>query len=124
VLGGVAVLLAVLILPYFQKWLVQRSQLQEVQAEVVQARQDVAELQAQRRRWQDDDYVRAQARERLHFVLPGETGYVVVDAPPDEGGASGDPGRQAASVPVPDRAWFSDVWISARVAGAAGSTTP
>jgi hypothetical protein len=28
--------------------------------------------------WQDPEFVKAQARERLHFVLPGERQYIVV----------------------------------------------
>jgi hypothetical protein len=36
-------------------------------------------------RWQDPDYVKAQARERLHFVMPGERQYIVTGTPNGEG---------------------------------------
>jgi hypothetical protein len=115
VLGAVGVLLAVLILPYFQKWLVQRSQIETARSQVAQARKDLADLEAQRQRWQDDDYVMAQARERLNYVKPGEIGFVVVD-PPSTAGAT-DPREAAAAVPHVNSPWYADVWTSAQVAG-------
>ena len=38
----------------------------------------MADLQAAEARWDDPAYVEAQARARLHFVRPGEVGYVVL----------------------------------------------
>jgi hypothetical protein len=29
--------------------------------------------------WQDPEYIKSQARERLHFVLPGERQYIVTN---------------------------------------------
>jgi len=29
--------------------------------------------------WRDPEYIKTQARERLHFVLPGERQYIVTD---------------------------------------------
>jgi hypothetical protein len=60
----------------------------------------------QRERWRDPAYVAAQARQRLHFVRPGETAYVLLD-----------PGETPArlvpkSAVAPDRPWFSDLWAS------------
>lgn len=39
----------------------------------------VDELETELARWDDPAYVKAQARERLGWVMPGETGYRVVD---------------------------------------------
>lgn len=118
-LGAVGVLLAVLILPYFQKWLVQRSQLETARSQVAQTRRDVADLQARQARWQDDDYVRAQARARLKYVMPGEVGFDVLD--PRSAATPADPGPVAAAVPGAGSPWYADVWASARVAGQAGN---
>jgi cell division protein FtsB len=115
VLGAVAVVLALLILPYFQKWLVQRSEIESARAAVSQSQKDVAALAAQRARWADDDYVMSQARARLNYVLPGEIGYVVVDPKPAKV-KSTDPSRVAADLPSGHRPWFADVWLSAKVA--------
>jgi hypothetical protein len=75
----------------------------------------VAALTQQRARWADDEYVKAQARARLNYVMPGETGFVVVDPRPAKAPAS-DPGRDAADVPQGERPWFADIWLSAQVA--------
>ncbi|GAA3589940.1 hypothetical protein GCM10022223_00500 [Kineosporia mesophila] len=118
VLGAVMAALALLILPYFQKWLVQRSEIESVRAEVSQAQEDVSDLQKQKERWKDDDYVRAQARSRLNYVMPGETGYAVSDPTPSP---SVSPSRTGETdVPVGNRSWFSSVWLSAQTAGSQG----
>ena len=36
--------------------------------------------EAELARWRDPAYVKSQARDRLHFVLPGERQYIVVGA--------------------------------------------
>jgi hypothetical protein len=115
VLGAVGVVLALLILPYFQKWLIQRSEIETARAEVAQSQQDVAALEAQRVRWLDNDYIKSQARARLKLVMPGDIGYVVADSEP-AAKAPKDPGTEAAEVPVGDRPWFAEVWLSAQVA--------
>ena len=59
-------------------WLDQRAQLGEVAVERDELAAQVADLQAAVDLWDDPAYVRAQARERLNFVLPGEVGLVVL----------------------------------------------
>jgi type II secretory pathway pseudopilin PulG len=115
VLGAVGVVLALLILPFFQKWLIQRSEIESARAQVSLARRDVASLKLQRARWADAEYVKAQARARLNYVMPGETGFVLVN-PKRTPSRSADPGKSAAQVPTGDRPWFSDIWLSAQVA--------
>jgi len=115
VVGAVAVILVALILPYFQKWLVQRSQIEEARASLATSSQQVEKLNGELAQWQDEQYVKAQARERLHYVMPGETGYVVVA--PDEKVPARSPDQQAADVPTGNRPWYSDMWLSAQVAG-------
>jgi cell division protein FtsB len=114
VLGAVGVVLALLILPYFQKWLVQRSEIQSAREQVAQSQQAVTQLRKQRARWADEEYVKAQARARLHYVMPGETGFVVVDPKPSTPAAGGR--APVADVPVGNRPWYSDIWLSAQVA--------
>lgn len=77
--------------------------------------QRINELNAELRRWDDPDHVRAQARERLGWVMPGDTGYRVI-------GADGRPlGPQLESAPAdpqapnPD-AWWDRMWGSLSVA--------
>ena len=60
-------------------------------------------LQAQAQaRWQDPAYVEAQARERLHYVLPGETRYVVLG--PDEAPARRTTGDEPTGPGTPSSA--------------------
>src|SRR5690349_21032701 len=78
-LSGVLVILALLIAPYVRPWLAQRSQLAQGRADVVQLQDEVAQLQAERDRWNDPAYIREQARARLGMLNPGEVGYVRLD---------------------------------------------
>jgi Tfp pilus assembly protein PilE len=115
VLGAVGVVLALLILPSFQKWLVQRSQIESARAAVSRSQRDVAALTKQRARWADDDYVKAQASARLNYVTPGETQFVVVD-PKGSTTPPVNPSDDATNVPAVERPWFARVWLSAQVA--------
>lgn len=75
--------------------------------------QSVAELQTQRDLWRTNDYVEQQARARLHFVYPGEAGYVVLgDA------ASSEPVLPPAGARLdPDAtSWYTRLWDSVQKA--------
>lgn len=50
----------------------------------------VSDLQSELARWDDPDYVKTQARQRLGWVMPGETGYRVIgeDGEPLGGGVT------------------------------------
>src|SRR3954452_10731464 len=78
-MSGVLVILALLIAPYVRPYLAQRSQLADGRQELVRLQREVDELSAQRPRGNDPAYVKAQARARLHMVMPGEVGYVALE---------------------------------------------
>ena len=104
-------LLVTVALP-LRSYLEQRQHIGELRERVSAQRERVAELEAIRDRWQDPAYVQAQARERLYFVLPGETQYVVLDpeAEPVAGVVMGaTPAEAAAALESP---WFSRLWSS------------
>jgi hypothetical protein len=87
-------------------YLAQRGEIAQLEDEQSQARKRVAALEAERDRLQDPAYVAAEARRRLHFVLPGETAYVVLT--PEE-----DPAEAEAEGPVGSTSpWYSQVWGS------------
>lgn len=65
--------------PTFQAYLEQQAELNALRAELVTSQRNVAELNNELLRWEDPAFVRAQARDRLAFVMPGETAYRVVD---------------------------------------------
>jgi len=57
----------------------QRAEMADLRDQVRLQEQRVAELQADRDRWSDPAYIKAQARDRLHYCMPDETCYVTVD---------------------------------------------
>ena len=94
-------------------YLYQRAQYDLVVSQVASAQATATALESELAQWQDDAYVKAQARERLSYVMPGETSYIVVGAdsvtrPPGQGGV--DP--QETAVP-----WYEVLRQSAVVAG-------
>lgn len=114
VLALVVCLLAISLAYPLREYLAQRGDIGRVRAQVAEQQKSVADLRAEQQRWADPAYVERQARERLHFVMPGETSYVVLE--PDEAPA---PDGVVASAPRPvaHSPWFTDLWRTVEVAG-------
>jgi hypothetical protein len=113
---GLVVCALLLSLAYPTKqFLAQRGEIGRLEQQQRDARARVAALEERQRQLSDPAYVRAQARERLHFVLPGETVYVVV--PPAAGGAGG----ETPQLPVVSRngSWYRRLWGTVRAADGA-----
>lgn len=83
-------------------WFAQRSEIAGLRADVDAARDRVAALEVQKQRWDDPAFVAAEARRRLHFVLPGEVGFVTLGAQ----GAT----DTAAAGDGPAAPWYSSLW--------------
>lgn len=77
---AVIVLAVVTLAPTVQTLFVQRQQIADLQHQVERAKKAVAQMTEERKRWEDPVYVRAQARDRLYYVMPGEVSYLVMDA--------------------------------------------
>jgi len=95
----------------------QRADLAQLRAQTTQQEARVAALEATKQKWTDPAYVEAQARSRLHFVMPGEIGYVVLGR--DEAPAPTTPKKVTPS----NQAWFSKVWGSVKAADASDAAT-
>jgi hypothetical protein len=112
--------LAVLMVSYassLRAYLQQRSHIETLSAEIAERQRSIDDLEAQKQRWDDPAYVKAQARERFGYVAPGETAYVVLgeDGQPIEGDTSlQDPDDVLRSEPT---AWWSTAWESVELAG-------
>jgi cell division protein FtsB len=120
VLALVVCLLAISMAYPLREYLSQRGDIVQYRAQVAEQQKRVAELRIQHKRWSDRAYVEAQARERLHYVMPGETSYVVLesdDAPTPDGVVEAEKERPARSP------WFTDLWHSVETAGGDGKTT-
>ncbi|MFI2753401.1 septum formation initiator family protein [Cellulomonas sp. P22] len=128
VLGVVLMIAFVLVFPTLRSYLTQRVELEQLNAQVEDARARNEELTAAVARWSDDAYVIAQARERLAFVLPGETAYRVEDpenapsttAAPDTDVPDTDvPGATDGAGSATGTPWYAAVWDSVRIADGA-----
>lgn len=78
-LGTVVVLLVTFLAPPLQRYFVQRAQINALKADIAATQVRIDDAERQLMRWQDPNYVKSQARARLHYVWPGETQWIVVD---------------------------------------------
>jgi cell division protein FtsB len=76
---------ALVLAPPIQHYFTQRAQINALQAQVDSDRSALEAARLELTRWQDPEYVKAQARERLHFVMPGERQYIVTGTPNGDG---------------------------------------
>ena len=98
-----------------REYLGQRSDIRELQQQQAAANRRVAALEEQKARLEDPSYTAALARDRLHFVRPGETAYVVIA--PSAAPVTPTDARRAASAPTgPEAPWYSQLWGSVRSA--------
>ena len=109
-LASVALALA---LP-FKVWVAQRGQISDLQAQTRAAQQRIAQLRDEQQRWQDPDFIKQQARERLHYVMPGETAYVVLD---DRNAKRSHARHHTAKPAELTGPWYSRLWQSTQIAG-------
>jgi len=70
---------ALVVSPTLSAYVQQQRELSELRESVRLHREAVAEVDAERLKWQDPAYVRAQARGRLFYVMPGEVQLSVID---------------------------------------------
>ncbi|MEV4329926.1 septum formation initiator family protein [Streptomyces sp. NPDC049597] len=85
-----------------RQYVSQRAEIAEQERRMAEARERVEELRDEKARLQDDMYIRRLAREHLHYVLPGETGYTVIDPETAE--------ERREDESAADRPWYSNVW--------------
>ncbi|MFY1678394.1 MULTISPECIES: FtsB family cell division protein [unclassified Streptomyces] len=62
-----------------RQYVAQRAEIADLQEESRRSRDRVEELGDLAARWQDDAFAAREIRARLHYVRPGETGYVMRD---------------------------------------------
>ncbi|MGZ6793538.1 MAG: FtsB family cell division protein [Mycobacteriales bacterium] len=115
VLGLVVCALVVSAALPLREYLTQRGQITEAESKQAAQKARVAALERQLQQLGDPAYVKAQARTRLHFVLPGETAYVVL-APSAVPVPSGRAALAGATSTGPEAPWYSQVWGSVRAA--------
>ncbi|MBA3530261.1 MAG: septum formation initiator family protein [Propionibacteriaceae bacterium] len=113
-----AVVILILTLSYASSLRIYFAQAHEIAAtkqEIIQRQSRIADLQSELVRWNDPAYVKTQARARLGWVMPGETGFKVVgqDGKPLGGGAEV---NSAKTADAPQDAWWAKLWGSVEAA--------
>jgi hypothetical protein len=93
VIAGIAVIGALTLFPKVQLWYEQRITAADLAYQNEQTRKNLVQMKEDLKRWDDPVYIRAQARNRLFYVMPGEISFTVMDAekwnPNDESGTVG-----------------------------------
>ena len=116
---ALTVVLLILTISYATSLRIYFSQAHEIaatKAEIAQRQQRIRDLQGDLARWDDKAYVRTQARERLGWVVPGETGYTVVGADGKPLGGGAQISAEAAAQQQPQNSWWSKLWGSVEAA--------
>ena len=114
----VALVLSALALSYaypVRTYLDQRAQINALRDSQGEQRDRISRLEAERAQWEDPEYVRTQARERLLLVKPGEDLIIIID---DPAGAAADAGVEPD--PGPEDPWYQDLWDSINEADRVG----
>ena len=110
-LVSVVVALALSVAVPLQNYLALRGELAGVRVEQAALRDQVTELERRRTLLENPDHIAAQARERLRYVRPGETPYIVQLPPPAGTPAAAAP-VGAAAAPEPADPWYTRLWRS------------
>jgi cell division protein FtsB len=106
VMLGLVVLGVLVIAPTLHLYVDQQHKIAGLEKSNSETAAKVAELKKQAANWSDPDYIKAQARDRLLFVMPGETSYLVIDDRPPA------PKKDAAPVSTSIQSAKTD-WLSA-----------
>lgn len=107
--------LALFLAPPIKNYFTQRAQISALEA---QLSSDYAALEAARKEltlWQDPNYIKSQARERLHFVMPGERQYIVTGG--DETEESNNNGISVVENLPEGQPWYTRMIASVTEAG-------
>jgi cell division protein FtsB len=119
ILAVVLCVLALALTVPLRQYVAQRGKVAQLRAKQAQAQARVDALEARKAQLQDPAYVEELARERLHFVRPGEVPYIVLTPAPKP--APVKPGTPAGKAVGGQGPWFSRLWDTVQSAGTAPS---
>jgi cell division protein FtsB len=92
-----------------REYIAQRREIAELRQEQRAAQQQVEQLAKHKQRLGDESYIKREARRRLHYCMPGEKCYVVLDG----SGGFGNAQREHAPRTPP---WYVTLWRSVEAA--------
>ncbi len=109
ILAVVVAALALALAAPLRGLLSQRSQISSLNSSIASQKQQVAALQKAQKQWENNSYVEAQARERLHYVFPGQVPYVTLSPTPVASAS-------AAAQALASQPWYGRLWSSVQEA--------
>ncbi|MCB5292452.1 FtsB family cell division protein [Arthrobacter sp. SO3] len=109
VMIAITIMLAPTVKIFFEK----RAEIAALQADISAKQSQQSDLRLQVSRWQDPNYVKQQARDRINMVMPGETGYWVFGSDLPAGTSSGAAGAGSVQDPA-ELPWVDSLWDSIR----------
>jgi cell division protein FtsB len=113
-LSAIFFILALTIAPPVKNYFTQRAQISALKAQLSADNSALQKAREELLLWQDPEYIKSQARERLHFVLPGERQYIVTDGEnnPQQSGTT-----KIASSLADGQPWYARLIASISEAG-------
>ena len=112
-LAVVMIAITIMLAPTVKIFLEKRSEISALEAEIAGKEAEQADLNKQLSRWQDPNYVKQQARDRINMVMPGETGYWVFGGDEAAGTPGGRTGSGSSANPA-NLPWVDALWESIR----------
>ncbi|MBT2595587.1 septum formation initiator family protein [Arthrobacter sp. ISL-72] len=112
-LAVVMIAITIMLAPTVKIFIDKRAEIAALEADIAARQAEQANLKLQVSRWQDPNYVKQQARDRINMVMPGETGYWVFGSDLPAGTASGLGGTGTAEDPA-NLPWVDSLWESIR----------
>lgn len=77
---GLGIFAFISVTPELTNWYNMQVQIADLQKQNEATRNNLSQMKEDLKRWDDPAYVRAQARNRLYYVMPGEISFLVMDA--------------------------------------------
>ena len=108
-LSAIFFILALTIAPPVKHYFTQRAQISALKSQLSADNTALQKAREELTLWQDPEYVKSQARERLHFVMPGERQYIVT-------GTDGSNSDQAAQTDVVTNLPEGQPWYTRMIA--------
>ena len=108
ILAAVVCVLTLTIAGPVRTYLAQRTEMKQLAASEAALRAQIQNLEQQKGKLADPVFIAAQARERLGFVMPGDTPYQV-QLPPGAVAPTDQPGSSAAK-PSSNGPWYTSLW--------------
>lgn len=106
--------LALTIAPPVKHYFNQRAQINSLQSQLDANSVALAKARQELTLWQDPQYIKSQARERLHFLLPGERQYIVTET---ENQSSASDTRKVADNISAGQPWYTRLIVTITEAG-------